>query len=431
MKKIISLLLVLALLLSFAACGENATDPSSEGDTAPTMGSLDFSSVDASYFTETEEVTDYVKMSVLYTASDGVQETGDIIIRLFEEVAPLTVQNFQALVKKGFYDGLTFHRIMEGFMIQGGASTTEAVNSIKGEFTTNGFTNNLLHVRGVISMARTSDPDSATSQFFIMHKTTTSLDGKYASFGYVVHGMDTVDGIATAQTVYNANMGEFSTPAHTVMITKAVFVQKNGTPVENNTAPAPTMEDLDFSALDIAEVTETAEVTDLVKLTVSYTDANGDAQTGDIVIRLFSEVAPNTVDNFQNLVKQGSYNGTVFHRIYKNFMIQGGALSSSIPAIKGEFTSNGFTNNLSHLRGVISMARTTEPNSATSQFFIMHADTSQLDGSYASFGYVVYGMDTVDGIANTAVQANPMMNGEVSSPINTVTIVNACFVKKV
>lgn len=427
MKKILSLLLVLALLFSFAACGDTDVPPTP--DTATKMSDLDFSSVDASYFTETEEVTDYVKMSVAYTNADGVQETGDIIIRLFAQVAPRTVQNFKNLVKRGFYDGLTFHRVMEGFMIQGGASSIESVPSIMGEFTSNGFVNNLLHVRGVISMVRSNDPNSASSQFFIMHKANTNLDGKYASFGYVVHGMDTVDGIATSKVQYNPYTGELSAPSYSIRINQAVFVQKNDTPTEDKTHLAPAMEDLDLSALDIADVTETDTVTDLVKLTVSYTDKDGAAQTGNIIVRLFEEVAPTTVANFQNLVKNGSYNGTIFHRISKNFMIQGGELNTSLPSIKGEFTSNGFTNNLRHIRGVISMARNYIPNSATSQFFIMHADVASLDNNYASFGYVVYGMDTVDGIANTSVQANSAMNGEVSSPVNPVTIVNACFVE--
>ena len=430
MKKIISLLLALLLTFSLVACGDSETDVESTAGTAPQMSELDFSTVDASYFAETTEVTDYVKLSVSYTNLYGVRTSGDIIIRLFANVAPITVQNFQNMVSRGIYNGSTFHRVMEGFMIQGGGSD-ETLEPIKGEFTSNGFTNNLKHIRGVISMARTSLPDSATSQFFIMHKNTNDLDGSYASFGYVVSGMDTVDGIATIQTMYNSSMGEFSTPAHTVLITKATFVQKTSSPIVNPTQTPVAMDDLDFSAIDIADVTETTDVTDLVKLTVSYTDALGNDQTGEIVIRLFSEVAPITAENFQTLVNQGSYNGTVFHRVYKNFMIQGGGLETDTATIKGEFTANGFVNNLKHIRGVISMARTYIPDSATSEFFIMHKDTASLDGNYASFGYVVYGMDTVDGIADTDVKANPAMNGEVSAPINPVTIVNACFVTKV
>jgi len=433
MKKIVSLLLVLVMLLSLAACSEDQPDTDGQGNqttgggnnTAPSLNDIDFSSVDASNFAETSAVTEYVKMTVSYTNSNGVIESGDIIIRLYSNVAPITVQNFQSLVQRGFYNGLTFHRVYKNFMIQGGQSTTESVPTIKGEFSSNGVTNNLPHLRGVISMARTNAPNSASSQFFIMHKTSSHLDGSYASFGYVVSGMDTVDGIAETPVLYNADMGEFSTPANTVMITKAVFVKRTDAPTQPQ-APT-TMEELDFSAVLREDLTATDEVTDLVKLTVSYTDAAGSAQTGEIVIRLFSKVAPITVQNFQTLVKNGYYNGLSFHRVYKNFMLQGGA-GPQTPAIKGEFTSNGVTNNLLHLRGVISMARTSEPDSASSQFFIMHQTSPHLDGSYASFGYVVLGMDVVDGIANTQVQANALMNGEMSSPVNPVTIVSAGFV---
>jgi len=198
--------------------------------------------------------------------------------------------------------------------------------------------------------------------------------------------------------------------------------------------PAVKMEDLDFSEIYASQYTVTEDVTDIVKINVSYTDKNGIDCTGDIYVRLFKEVAPITVANFQKLVQNDFYTGKIFHRVCKNFMIQGGAPNSSAEAtnpIKGEFTSNGVVNNLKHVRGVISMARTDNPNSASSQFFIMHGDKPHLNGNYASFGYVVCGMETVDGIANTEVRANPSMNYEVSKPINTVTINDVSFVKPI
>lgn len=201
------------------------------------------------------------------------------------------------------------------------------------------------------------------------------------------------------------------------------------------TTPAVKMEDLDFSEIVASGYAVTEDVTDIVKINVSYTDQNGIDCTGDIYVRLFAEVAPITVQNFQKLVKNDFYTNKVFHRVYKNFMIQGGAPSSSAEStdpIKGEFTSNGFKNNLKHVRGVISMARTNDPDSASSQFFIMHAESyPSLDGNYASFGYVVCGMETVDGIANTDVRANPNMNYEMSRPVNTVTINDISFVKPI
>lgn len=126
-----------------------------------------------------------------------VKDLGDIKLELDADTAPITVTNFVTLAKDGFYDGLTFHRIIEGFMIQGGApKNNESVASIKGEFSKNGIKNDMKHERGVISMARTDDPDSASSQFFIMHEKAEHLDGLYAAFGRVTDGMDIVDRIA-------------------------------------------------------------------------------------------------------------------------------------------------------------------------------------------------------------------------------------------
>lgn len=130
----------------------------------------------------------------------SIKDYGDIKLELDADVAPVTVTNFVDLVNSKFYDGLTFHRIIEGFMIQGGDpdgnGTGGSSKTIKGEFTSNGVENNISHVRGVISMARSNDPDSASSQFFIVHQDSTYLDGEYAAFGKVVSGMDVVDRIA-------------------------------------------------------------------------------------------------------------------------------------------------------------------------------------------------------------------------------------------
>ena len=134
-------------------------------------------------------------------------ENGDKIkIELYPEIAPETVANFEKLVKSGFYDGLTFHRVIKGFMIQGGCPAGTGAGgpgwSIKGEFASNGFKNDLKHERGVISMARTSDPNSAGSQFFIMHEDAPHLDGEYAAFGKVVEGMEAVDRIASTKVSF-------------------------------------------------------------------------------------------------------------------------------------------------------------------------------------------------------------------------------------
>lgn len=127
-----------------------------------------------------------------------------IEIELCPDAAPLTVENFRKLVSEGFYDGLIFHRVIKGFMIQGGDPTGTGMggskNRIKGEFAANGVNNTLSHQRGVISMARSSSFDSASSQFFIMHADGSFLDGQYAAFGRVVSGMETVDEIASTPT---------------------------------------------------------------------------------------------------------------------------------------------------------------------------------------------------------------------------------------
>ncbi len=135
-------------------------------------------------------------------------ENGDVIkAELYPEIAPNTVRNFISLVQKGFYDGLIFHRVIAGFMIQGGDPKGIGIGgpgySIRGEFKQNGFQNDLKHDRGVLSMARAGDPNSAGSQFFIMHEAAPHLDGGYAAFGKVIEGIEAVDRIAAVRTDYS------------------------------------------------------------------------------------------------------------------------------------------------------------------------------------------------------------------------------------
>ena len=135
-------------------------------------------------------------------------ENGDVMkAELYPEVAPNTVNNFLSLVGKGFYDGLIFHRVIKGFMIQGGCPDGTGMGgpgyTIKGEFSQNGFQNDLRHTPGVLSMARAMHPDSAGSQFFIMHETSPHLDGAYAAFGQIIEGMDVVNKIAEVRTDYS------------------------------------------------------------------------------------------------------------------------------------------------------------------------------------------------------------------------------------
>lgn len=134
-----------------------------------------------------------------------IMENGkEMEAELYPEVAPITVENFVSLIKENFFDGIIFHRVIPGFMIQGGDPTGTGMggskNEIKGEFLANGVVNNLKHTRGVLSMARTMDPNSASSQFFIMHEDSPHLDGQYAAFGKVTKGIEVVDEIASVKT---------------------------------------------------------------------------------------------------------------------------------------------------------------------------------------------------------------------------------------
>ncbi len=154
-------------------------------------------------------------------------ENGDVIkAELYPKIAPNTVNNFISLISKGYYDGLIFHRVINGFMIQGGCPDGNGMGGpgygIKGEFSQNGFQNDLAHTEGVLSMARSMMPDSAGSQFFIMHKTSPHLDGAYAAFGKVTEGMDAVNKIAETAT-------DYSDRPLTPQVMKKVTVDTQGT----------------------------------------------------------------------------------------------------------------------------------------------------------------------------------------------------------
>ena len=180
MKKFIAILLLLSLSLTFlSACGKG------------------------------EEEESGISEDKTYYAVIEVEDYGTITVKLDQKLAPITVENFVTLARSGFYDGLTFHRIMEGFMMQGGDpkgnGTGDSGKDIIGEFAANGYTyNTISHKRGVISMARANPYNSGSCQFFIMHQDYTGLDGQYAAFGYVTEGMDVVDKICTeAQPIDN------------------------------------------------------------------------------------------------------------------------------------------------------------------------------------------------------------------------------------
>ena len=180
-KKIIAILSAAILTLTFCSCSKRQSEFDSD--------------TDSGYGTHHAVIT--------------IKDYGDIKLVLDGDTAPITVKNFVELAKSGFYDGLTFHRIIKGFMIQGGDpkgnGTGGSDKTIRGEFSKNGVENNISHKRGVISMARLQDNNSASSQFFIMHKDGDYLDGSYAAFGHVTDGMDVVDKIAENTPVTDSN----------------------------------------------------------------------------------------------------------------------------------------------------------------------------------------------------------------------------------
>lgn len=208
-KKWISTILMLSVVLfGVTACGGTTTDDqkSSSSEAEVTADSSATETKDAS--SGSSDTSDEL-LSGKHHAEIKVKDYGTIKVELDADKAPITVTNFVKLAKDGFYDGLTFHRIISGFMIQGGDpngdGTGGSKETIKGEFSENGVKNSISHVRGTISMARSSDPDSASSQFFIMHQDGTYLDGQYAGFGKVTDGMDIVDKICEDTPVTDSN----------------------------------------------------------------------------------------------------------------------------------------------------------------------------------------------------------------------------------
>ena len=207
MKKITVWLLTLALAATMlAGCGSK-TDTTDTTETTEETSAADETSDGAADTADTSENEEL--LTGLHHVTIDVQDYGTISLELDADTAPISVTNFINLANEGFYDGLTFHRIISGFMIQGGDpngnGTGGSEKTIKGEFSANGVENDISHVRGVISMARANDPDSGSSQFFIVHEDSTFLDGQYAAFGHVTDGMDVVDAICEAVPVQDNN----------------------------------------------------------------------------------------------------------------------------------------------------------------------------------------------------------------------------------
>lgn len=208
-KKIMSTLLcgILAVTM-LAGCGSSQeTETTEEQVTEETTSEEETTEETTEETEDTQETTDTLTGKI--NAEIDIKDYGVIKLELDADVAPITVTNFVNLAKSGFYDGLTFHRIISGFMIQGGDplgnGTGGSDETIKGEFSNNGVENSISHVRGTISMARSMENDSASSQFFIVHEDSTFLDGDYAAFGTVTEGIEVVDAICEAVAVEDDN----------------------------------------------------------------------------------------------------------------------------------------------------------------------------------------------------------------------------------
>lgn len=212
MKKLTALFLSVVMCGALlAGCGSSKSDSTAASDTSETTAeeTTEDTTEDTAEDTTAASEEDTELLTGLHHVTIDVQDYGTISLELDADTAPISVTNFINLAKDGFYDGLTFHRIISGFMIQGGDpkgnGTGGSDQTIKGEFSENGVENNISHVRGTISMARANDPDSASSQFFIVHEDSTFLDGQYAAFGHVTDGMDVVDAICENTPVQDNN----------------------------------------------------------------------------------------------------------------------------------------------------------------------------------------------------------------------------------
>ena len=403
-KKIIALVLVLATAASICACGKKVE------------------STGACEYYETWVPEDEANV---YYAAMTLEGCEPIVLLLDGNEAPRTVENFLKLANSGFYDGLTFHRVMESFMIQGGDpkgdGTGGSSETIFGEFWANLYPfNDLSHKRGVISMARSSAYDSASSQFFICNADSTFLDDKYAAFGYVICGMSIVDYVTEKTARYGDSNGGISDKSLQIKIEscKQITYEEAMELAKSTSASIGASEKkVDSTGACEEKVDSTGECEEKLESTgaceyyetwVPEDEANVyyAAMTLEgcepIVLLLDGNEAPKTVENFLKLADSGFYNGLTFHRVKKHFMIQGGdpkgdGTGGSSETILGEFSANLYPfNDLSHKRGVISMARSSAYDSASSQFFICNADSTFLDDKYAAFGYVICGMSIVD-----------------------------------
>lgn len=223
----VAVIVIACAVLAFGITGGFKTAPDDENTTL-TSSNGESTALDSTKKADGKEDKTMIQENVKVAVE--MENGGEFVLELYPEYAPQTVQNFVDLVTDGFYDGVGFHRVVEGFMAQGGDPEGTGMGGsgveIPGEFASNGFTQNTLsHTRGVISMARSQNPDSASSQFFICYDDASFLDGNYAAFGKVIEGMDVVDAFLDVERSYNS-MGELASPVEPITMKKVTIVEE-------------------------------------------------------------------------------------------------------------------------------------------------------------------------------------------------------------
>jgi len=296
-------------------------------------------------------------------------DAGTFRFEFAPDKAPKHVEQFIRLARQGYYDGSAFFRVVLNGIIQGGDPLLKDPKTAKNLWGTGGLNllpgefSDMKHERGVVSTVRIPNkPDSDGSQFFVCVSPQPSLDGQYTAFGRVTEGMDVVERISQAHT------GENNVTDKPIRILTVSIEKKKTEPFLHST-------------IDELRRTVTLRTT-----------------LGTIRIKMNPDWAPEHVRNFLMLTSTGWYNGTPFHRVVKGFVAQGGmADGRSHPADRWVHTLKGeFREDVKHTRGIVSMARGDDPDSASTSFFLMLGDSPHLDGKYSAFGQVVEGLDVLD-----------------------------------
>jgi peptidylprolyl isomerase/peptidyl-prolyl cis-trans isomerase B (cyclophilin B) len=315
-----------------------------------------------------------------------VTEKGDIVVELFDDRVPETVNNFVFLAREGFYDNTTFHRVLPDFMAQGGDPTGTGMGG-PGYTFEDEFHPELSHDRvGTLSMAN-SGPNTNGSQFFITYGPTTWLDDRHTVFGRVIDGLDVLPSLSPrdpqqgpagpGDLIETVTITETDEPIESEIPAPAEMEVPEEPTARLNLSPRPPEMDIDTDAVYVATI---------------------ETEKGEIVVDLNAATAPQTVNNFVFLARQGFYNGLVFHRVEPGFVIQGGDPTGTGQGGPGYVLPAEIE--LTHGEGAIAMARLPDQGnprrmSSGSQFYITLDETSQLDGGYTVFGQVTEGMDVV------------------------------------